>query len=122
MTHLRGTVVEVLRAAVGVGHAVRAAGRSQQPVLDTVLAVRQLGQAVLVLRAGTPDAHTLSGVVDAAHGATMVPLALLDPRRRRFAVVQVVISAALAIAEGAAVGTGRRADGRGTGRHRFGRR
>ncbi|WFR67627.1 DUF2071 domain-containing protein [Curtobacterium flaccumfaciens] len=41
------------------------------------------------------------------HGVTMVPVAVADPRRRRFAVGQLWISAELAIAEVAAVGSGR---------------
>lgn len=112
MTRSRGaslrTTVEVLRAAVGVGHAVRALSGGAQPVLDSVLAVRQLGQALLVGRAGSADAHAASAVVDALHGATMVPLAVLDRRRRAFAVGQLWIALALTIAEVAAVGTGRR--------------
>jgi hypothetical protein len=72
-----------------------------------VLGVRQLAQAALVARAGTGNAHTLSALVDAAHGATMVPLAL-DPQRRRFALQQVWIAAALTVAEVAVVGRGGR--------------
>lgn len=102
-----GVLVEILRVAVGVGHAVRAT-RAEQPVLDSVLAVRQVGQAALVARSDSADAHTLSAVVDAVHGATMVPLAVLDPRRRAFALGQIVIAVALTIAEVATVGTGRR--------------
>jgi len=102
-----GSLVEVLRLAVGVGHAVRAT-RGKQPVLDSVLAVRQVAQAALVGRSQRAEAHTLSAVVDAVHGATMVPLAVLDPRRRAFALGQVGIAVALTIAEVAAVGTGRR--------------
>lgn len=103
--------VEALRAAVGIGHAVRAARGGGQPVLDVVLAIRQLAQAGLVSRAGTPDAHTLSAIVDGLHGLTMVPLAVADRRRRRFALGQLGISLALVIAECAAVGTGRHAVG-----------
>lgn len=76
-------------------------------MLDRVLGVRQLAQAALVLRAGSAEAHTVSAVVDALHGATMVPLAL-DPRRRRFAVRQFWIALLLTVAEVAAVGHGRR--------------
>lgn len=106
--------VDVLRVAVGIGHAVRVVRGSAHPVLDSVLAVRQVGQAALVGRAdlvgrgGSADAHTLSAVVDVVHGATMVPLALFDPRRRAFALGQVLIAVALAGAEVAAVGSGRR--------------
>lgn len=102
-----GVFVEVLRVAVGVGHAVRAT-RAEHPVLDSVLAVRQVGQAALVGQSQSAEAHTLSAVVDAVHGATMVPLAVLDRRRRPFALGQIVIAVALTIAEIAAVGTGRR--------------
>jgi len=105
----RRRLVEVARVGLGVWHLARAT-RSDDPhgVLDRVLGVRQLAQAALVLRAGTAEAHTLSAVVDAVHGATMVPLAL-DPTRRRFAVGQAWIALALTAAEVAAVGRGRRA-------------
>lgn len=106
-----GSGVEAFRAAVGIGHAVRAARGGGQPVLDVVLAARQLAQAGLVGRAGTPDAHTLSAVVDTLHGLTMVPLAVADRRRRRFALGQLGIALVLVIAECAAVGSGRRAVG-----------
>jgi hypothetical protein len=113
------TTVEIARAAIGVGHAVRVFRGSANPALDVVLAVRQVAQAVLVGRTGSGDAHTLSAVVDTLHGVTMVPLAA-DPRRRRFAVGQLWISAGLAIAEVAAVGPGR--DGAGRRRSVGGRR
>lgn len=103
-----GDVVEVFRAAVGVGHAVRALRGGGQPVLDAVLAVRQIGQAVLVGRTGSADAHTASAVVDALHGVTMVPLAVLDPRRRAFAGGQLWIALMLTVAEVVAVGSGGR--------------
>ena len=105
----RRRAVEIARAGLGVWHLARAA-RSDDPhvVLDRVLGVRQLAQAALVLRAGSAEAHTLSAVVDAAHGATMVPLAL-DPARRRFAVGQAWIALVLTVAEVWAVGRGRRA-------------
>ncbi|SDQ18732.1 hypothetical protein SAMN02800687_0760 [Curtobacterium sp. UNCCL20] len=104
----RGRAVEFARAALGVWHLMRAqrAG-DQHPVLDRVLGVRQLAQAAVVLRAGTADAHTASALVDAAHGVTMVPLAVLDPRGRRFACGQLWIALALTIAEVAVVGRGR---------------
>lgn len=102
------TAVELARAGLGAWHLARAA-RSDDPhtVLDRVLGVRQLAQAALVLRAGTGEAHTLSAVVDAAHGATMVPLAL-DPGHRRFASGQAWVALLLTVAEIAAVGRGRR--------------
>jgi len=91
---------------VGTWHAVRALRGSDERVLDGVLAVRQLGQAALVLRSGSSDAHTLSAAVDALHGASMVPVALVGGRRRRFAAGQVLVAAVLAIAEVRAVGRG----------------
>lgn len=107
-TRRRRRAVEAARAGLGVWHLVRASRRDDQHrVLDRVLGVRQLAQAALVLRAGTAEAHTLSAVVDALHGATMVPLAL-DPRRRRFALGQLLTALALTIAEVAVVGRGRR--------------
>ncbi|MFJ4219945.1 hypothetical protein [Curtobacterium luteum] len=102
------SAAEFLRAAVGTGHAVRLLARRGTPVLDGVLAVRQLGQAALVERAGTADAHTASALVDVLHGASMVPVALLGGRLRRFAALQVVLAVTLAVAEVAAVGHGRR--------------
>jgi hypothetical protein len=100
-------VVELARAGLGLWHLGGAARGSDQAVLHGVLGVRQLAQAVLVARAGSGNAHTLSAVVDAVHGATMVPLAV-DPRRRRFALDQLWIAAVLAIAEAAVVGRGGR--------------
>lgn len=100
-------VVELARAGLGLWHLSRAARGSDQAVLHGVLGVRQLAQATLVARVGSGNAHTLSAVVDALHGATMVPLAV-DPRRRRFAVDQLWIAAVLAIAEAAVVGRGGR--------------
>lgn len=99
--------VELGRAVLGVWHLGRSFRGCDQAVLHGVLGVRQLAQAALVARAGTGNAHTLSALVDAAHGATMVPLAL-DPQRRRFALQQVWIAAALAVAEVAVVGRGGR--------------
>jgi hypothetical protein len=91
-----------------VWHLVRALRVDDpHPALDRVLGVRQLAQAALVLRSGSADAHTLSALVDALHGATMVPLAL-DPRRRRFALGQAVTALVLTVAEVAVVGRGRR--------------
>lgn len=104
----RSRVVEGLRAVVGLWHGVRALRGSDERVLDGVLAVRQLVQAAVVLRIGSPEAHTASAVVDLAHGASMVPTALLGRRRRRFAAVQVWTALALAVAEVRAVGSGRR--------------
>ena len=118
----RGRAVEIARAVLGVWHLVRAQRPGDQhPVLDRVLGVRQLAQAAVVLRAGTADAHTASALVDAAHGVTMVPLALLDPRRRRFAGGQLWIALALTVAEIAVVGQGRVGRGR-VGRGRVGGR
>ncbi|KTR04556.1 hypothetical protein [Curtobacterium luteum] len=105
------TAVESARSALGAVHAARALRGRPTPVLDAVLAVRQLGQAVLVRRAGTVDAHTASALVDALHGASMVPVALFGGRLRRFAAVQVLLAVALAVAEVAAVG---RAGGHGS--------
>jgi hypothetical protein len=97
-------VVELARAGLGLWHLSRAARGSDKAVLHGVLGVRQIAQAVLVERVGSGNAHTLSAVVDALHGVTMVPLAVADPRRRRFAVDQLWIAAVLAIAEAAVVG------------------
>jgi len=100
--------VEGARAVVGLVHLVLA-GRHDavHRGLHGVLAVRQLGQAGVVARAASPEAHTVSAVVDVLHGATMVPLALA-PGHRRFAVGQAVLAVVLAVAEVAAVGRGRR--------------
>lgn len=104
----RSRFLEGARAVVGLWHGIRALRGSDERVLDGVLAVRQLAQAALVLRVGTPEAHTVSAVVDVAHGASMVPTTLLGRRRRRFASVQVWTALALAIAEVRAVGSGKR--------------
>ncbi|PCN48922.1 hypothetical protein Csp2054_04960 [Curtobacterium sp. 'Ferrero'] len=99
-----GAAVESVRSALGAVHAIRALRGHPTPVLDAVLAVRQLGQAVLVRRSETPDAHTASALVDALHGASMVPVVLVSRRLRRFATVQLVVAVALAVAEVVAVG------------------
>ncbi|QQD76331.1 hypothetical protein I8920_00690 [Curtobacterium sp. YC1] len=102
------SLVEVARAGLGLWHLSRALRGREQAVLHGVLGVRQLAQALLVRRSGTGNAHTLSAVVDALHGVTMVPLAVADPHRRRFAVDQLWIATVLAVAEAAAVGRGQR--------------
>ncbi|WIB00215.1 hypothetical protein [Curtobacterium sp. MCBA15_012] len=100
--------VEAVRVAVGLVHLVLAGRRGAvHRGLHGVLAVRQLGQATVVARVGSPEAHTASAVVDVLHGATMVPLAIA-PGYRRFAVGQAVLAVVLAVAEVAAVGRGRR--------------
>jgi hypothetical protein len=103
----RAVVVELLRAGIGIAHLVgarHALGRTA--VMGRVLGVRQLTQAGIVTRVGTPDAHTLSAVVDAAHGLSMVPLVVLDRKSRRFAGRQVLIAALLTVLEVALVGRG----------------
>lgn len=109
------TVVEGVRAGFGLWHLTRAQRPgSGQPGLDRVLGARQLAQAALVLRgtrtAGTRsgNAHTLSATVDTLHAASMVPLALLNGRRRGFALEQVWIAVGLAVAEIVLVGRGGR--------------
>jgi len=105
----RTAVVEVLRAGIGVAHLIgaqRASGRVA--VFGRVLGVRQLVQAGLVARAASPEAHTLSAAVDAAHGLSMVPLLALDRRSRPFAARQVWIALLLTVLEIGLVGTGRR--------------
>jgi hypothetical protein len=105
----RAVVVEVLRAGIGVAHllgARRALGRPA--VLGRVLGVRQLSQATITGRAGSPEAHTLGAAVDAVHGLTMVPLALFDRQSRRFAIRQVWIATLLTVLEIGLVGSGRR--------------
>jgi len=108
-TGTAGRAALALRVAVGVGHACRVVQGSPTPVLDAVLAVRQVGQAVVVGRSGTADAHTASAAVDTLHAASMVPVALVGGRLRGFAAAQVVLAVVLAVAEVAAVGRGRRA-------------
>jgi hypothetical protein len=77
-----------------------------------VLGVRQLAQARLLLRNGSPTAHTLATLVDATHAVSMVPLAVVDRRRRRFAVGQLLVAIGLAVAEALLVGPGGRRRGR----------
>jgi hypothetical protein len=107
--------VELLRAGIGVAHLLGSRHALGRPaVLARVLGVRQLVQAGLVLRAGSAsgsgaaDAHTVSALVDATHGVTMVPLALLDRQSRRFAVRQLWIAVLLTVLEVALVGPGRK--------------
>lgn len=105
----RAVLVEVLRAGIGVAHLAGARRSLGRPaVLGRVLGVRQLTQAGLLLRSGSPDAHTVSALVDATHGVTMVPLALFDRQSRRFAVRQLWIATLLTVLEVALVGRGRK--------------
>ncbi|MBT2502342.1 hypothetical protein [Curtobacterium sp. ISL-83] len=99
--------VELARAALGAWHLARV-GRpmNRSAAVDRVLGIRQVTQAGLVTRAGSGDAHTISALVDAAHGASMVPFALFGGRFRRFAAAQVLIALALTVAEIALVGRG----------------
>lgn len=108
-TRTAGRTAVALRLAVGVGHALRVVRGSRTPVLDTVLAVRQVGQAVVVGRSGTSDSRTASAAVDTLHAASMVPVALVGGRLRRFATAQLLLAVVLAVAEVTAVGRGRRA-------------
>ncbi|WP_144715120.1 hypothetical protein [Curtobacterium pusillum] len=116
----RATAVEAARAALGVAHLVRAArtsgstGRDEDGTVwfHRVLGVRQLAQAGLLARNGSPTAHTLATLVDATHAVSMVPLAVVDRRRRRFAVGQLLVAVGLAVAEALLVGPGGRRRGR----------
>ncbi|WP_144765045.1 hypothetical protein [Curtobacterium sp. 9128] len=109
------TIVESGRGALGAGHLLRPGHDRHVAVFNRVLGVRQLVQAVLLLRAGSGNAHVLGAAVDATHAVTMVPMMFVGGRWGRIAVRQFLIATALAVAEVALVGTGGR---RGTGRRR----
>lgn len=113
----RATLVELGRAGLGVRHLAdaRRSGAdhvSGQPSRTTVafyrvLGVRQLVQATLLARSGTPEAHTIGAAVDTVHAISMLPLMLLDRRRRGIALSQFGIALGLAAAEVLLVGTAR---------------
>ncbi|WIB60370.1 hypothetical protein DEJ13_00665 [Curtobacterium sp. MCLR17_007] len=102
------TVVEGARAVLGALHLIRAGSDPATATFHRVLGVRQLVQAGVLSRAGSGDAHTLGAAVDATHAVTMLPLMFVGRRWRRVAVGQFVIALALAIAEVALVGSGRK--------------
>jgi hypothetical protein len=114
----RATPVELGRAALGVRHLVdagleaRRASRGEPTpgtvAFSRVLGVRQIVQAALLLRSGSPNAHTLGALVDATHAISMVPLLLLDRRRRSFAVSQLLVALLLTAVEITLVGVGGR--------------
>jgi hypothetical protein len=116
--HDDGVALEVGRLALGVEHllAARRDGAHHvdgRPARTTVgfyriLGARQVVQAVLLIRAGTPEAHTLGAAVDAVHAISMLPLMLLDRKRRGVALSQFVIAGGLAVAEAMLVGRGGR--------------
>lgn len=64
-----------------------------------VLGARQLLQSVLTLRSASTAAHRVGGLVDLLHAASMIVLAVADPRRRRGALVQAGLATGLGIAE-----------------------
>jgi hypothetical protein len=120
----RATALEAGRAALGVLHLVRSRPRAAAKhgevgpdptrAFDRILGVRQLVQAALLTRSGSPNAHTLGALVDLVHAISMLPLALVDPRRRRFAAEQFFVALLLTVLEIWVVGTGsRRRGGRG---------
>ncbi|WP_267419447.1 MULTISPECIES: hypothetical protein [unclassified Curtobacterium] len=107
----RQTVVEGIRAGLGVQHLV--ARRAPDATSGTaafhrVLGVRHLVQSALLLRAGSGNAHTLGAAIDAAHAVTMLPLVLLGGRWGRIGTRQFWLATGLAVAEVALVGTGRK--------------
>jgi hypothetical protein len=75
--------------------------------VSRVLGVRQLVQAFLVGRSGSAEAHTLGALVDAAHGASMLPFVFLRGRRGAFARTQLVVAVVLTCVEIALVGSDR---------------
>ncbi|MDM7885875.1 hypothetical protein QUG92_12230 [Curtobacterium sp. RHCKG23] len=109
----RARWVEGLRAGIGIAHLIASRGSTGRvAVFGRVLGVRQLAQAALLVRAGSPEAHVLSAAVDATHGVSMVPLIALDRQTRGFAVRQLVVAIVLTALEVGLVGTGRRRPGR----------
>ncbi|MDH2444024.1 hypothetical protein QDR37_08715 [Amnibacterium sp. CER49] len=112
MTGARRGGIDLVRAAIGVVDLVAAPavaplelGHRADDVTVTayrVLGARQVVQALLTRATGGPRAHRLAGVVDVLHAGSMVLLALLDPPRRRAAVIQCVVASTFAAAELAA--------------------
>lgn len=103
--------VELGRAVLGVWNLVDARRRGPSGTPDglltgvsRILGVRQVVQAFLVGRTGTPEAHTLGALVDATHAATMVPFAFLPGRRGSFARTQLVLAVVLTCVEIGLVG------------------
>lgn len=121
----RATLVEAGRAALGLAHligstprALRArratetvatSGRTDAVApFERILGARQIVQAALLLRAGSPEAHMLGAAVDLVHAVSMLPLLLVDRRRRRFAAQQLGVATLLGVIEIGLVGTGGR--------------
>lgn len=105
--------VEGLRAAIGIAHLLASRGSTGRvAVFGRVLGARQLVQAAVLTRAGSPEAHVLGAAVDATHGVSMVPLIALDRQTRGFAARQLLAAVVLTVLEVGLVGTGRGRPGR----------
>lgn len=64
-----------------------------------VLGVRQVVQGALTAMVGSRSARRVGAAVDGLHCASMLLLALVDPPRRRAALVQASVAALLGSAE-----------------------
>lgn len=93
-----GEGADTVRVALGTAEAVAPEalaalenGRRGDSVtvrVHRVLGVRQIVQGAATAAAGSAGARRIGAVVDVLHAASMVLLAVLDPGRRRAALVQ----------------------------------
>jgi hypothetical protein len=100
-----------LAGAPGGGAAAYPAGDPAGPWARDVLRVlgtRHLAQAAVSARWPTPRILAGSAAADLAHAASMIGLAALDPRRRRVAIIDVLIETTFAAAGIAAARRGTR--------------
>lgn len=102
------TLVEGVRAVIGAVHVIRAGSDRTTATFHRVVGLRQVAQAGVTARLGTGNAHTVGAAVDVLHATTMLPRLLAPAPWRRAAGGQLVLAVVLALAEIAAVGTGRR--------------
>lgn len=100
---------ELVRAAFGLSQLIapsllfeRVPGvklDSAARVVIRVLAVRHLVQAALTVSTDDPRVHGLGALADGLHAASMIGLAIADPRRRRGAIASAVIASTFAAGE-----------------------
>jgi len=104
--------IDLARAAVGIVDLVAAPAMAAvelghpadhvSVVAFRLLGARQIVQALITRATGGPRARRYAASVDVLHAASMALLALIDPGRRRGALVQCAIASTFAAAEFAA--------------------
>jgi hypothetical protein len=96
-----GLAVGGAHLAVALGEVAlrQASADRRERSLDAVVAGRQALQGLLMVAIETPTTLGVGAGVDLAHLSSMLVLAALDPRRRRFGLREAALSGAFAAAE-----------------------